>query len=390
MDRRGRLFPSLLVLLAIVLAFAVGFVFAQSTSQPTTGLPGEFARLGEVWQYLDRYYVNQTALDPEELSQAAIEGLLDALDDPYTSYIDAELYELEWSAFEGSFEGIGAVVTMDDGQLTVVSPIAGGPAEEQGVRTGDWIVEIDGEPTEGMGLAEAVLKIRGAQGTTVSLLIIHLGEITPVAIDIVREEITLDSVHLDMLAGDIAHIQITHFSERTDKEMVVVLNEALDDGARAIVLDLRNNPGGYLSVVVNVADEFLDGGTVLYQRDTEGALDESKASPGGLATDLPIVVLVNESSASGSEVLAGALQDRGRAPLVGTTTYGKGSVNVMIELSDGSAIYVTVAHWLTPNGNLIEGQGLTPDFEVELSADDIANDRDPQLDFALEHVSSEL
>ena len=390
MDRRGRLFPSLLVLLAIVLAFAVGFVFAQSTSQPTTGLPGEFARLGEVWQYLDRYYVNQTALDPEELSQAAIEGLLDALDDPYTSYIDAELYELEWSAFEGSFEGIGAVVTIDDGQLTVVSPIAGGPAEEQGIRTGDRIVEIDGESTEGMGLAEAVLKIRGAQGTTVSLLIIHLGETTPVSIDIVREEITLDSVYLDMLAGDVAHIQITHFSERTDKEMVVVLNEALEDGARAIVLDLRNNPGGYLSVVVNVADEFLDGGTVLYQRDTEGALDESKASPGGLATDLPIVVLANESSASGSEVLAGALQDRGRAPLVGTTTYGKGSVNVMIELSDGSAIYVTVAHWLTPNGNLIEGQGLTPDFEIELSADDIANDRDPQLDFALEHVSSEL
>jgi carboxyl-terminal processing protease len=390
MNIRKYLFPTILIALAVVLSFGLGFVFSQSLLPPVTQLPTEFNKLGEVWQYLERYYVNKDALDAEGLSEGAIDGLLEALDDPYTSYLDADTYELEWSAYEGSFEGIGAVVTMEDGELTVVSPIAGGPAEEQGIKAGDKVLEIDGESTSEMNLTEAVLKIRGPQGTKVTLLILHLGETTPVEVEMIREEVQLDSVYLEMLPQAIAHIQITHFSERTHQELVATLNDAIGSGMEGIILDLRNNPGGYLHVVVDVASEFLDGGTVLYQRDSEGRLEELTATGGGLATDLPLVLLVNEWSASGSEVLAGALQDRGRADLVGNVTYGKGSVNIVRELSDGSALYVTTARWLTPDGSLIEGIGLTPDFAVEITEEDILYDRDPQLEFAIEYIESRL
>jgi carboxyl-terminal processing protease len=280
---------------------------------------------------------------------------------------------------------------MEDGELTVVSPIAGSPAERQGVRAGDKILEIDGEATSGMNLMEAVLRIRGTKDTTVTLLILHQGETTPVAIEIVREEIELDSVYIDMLPDDIAHIQITHFSERTPDELAAAVNEALQSGAGGIILDLRGNPGGLLYTVVDVASNFLDGGIVLYEADGAGSIiKERHASSEGVATDLPLAVLVDGGSASGSEVLAGALQDRGRAPLIGTKTYGKGSVNILQELSDGSALYLTTAYWLTPNRYLIQGVGITPDFEVEITAEDIASGRDPQLEFAVAYIQAQL
>ena len=391
MNNRRRFPLVLVVALLIFLSFLAGFALSQSQSRPASQLPEEFSILGEVWQTLEDYYVNKTALAPDELSEGAIDGLLDALGDPYTSYIDAETYKLSIPALEGSFEGIGAVITVEDGQLTVVSPIAGSPAESQGIRSGDRILQIDGQPTSGMSLAEAVLKIRGPQGTKVTLLILHQGESTPVEIEIIREEIELDSVYLDMLPDDIAYIKITYFTERTHEELVAAINDAIESGGKAIILDLRNNPGGYLHIVVQVADEFLDGGIVLYQADDDGNVTEEwPASPGGLATDLPMVLLVNGGSASGSEVLAGALQDRERAPLIGTTTYGSGSVKGFYQLSQGSALYLTTGRWLTPNGRLIEGVGLDPDFEIELTEEDIENGRDPQLEFAIEYVKAQL
>ena len=380
---------TLMVVLLVVLAFGAGFGYSQSLRFGAPELPEEFNALWEVWQYLDKYYVNKEALDPEELSRGAIGGLLEVLDDPYTSYMES--YELQISDLEGSFEGIGAHISMEDGELMVVSPIAGSPAEQQGVRAGDKILEIDGEATSGMNLMEAVLRIRGTKGTTVTLLILHQGETTPVAIEIVREEIELDSVYMDMLPDDIAHIQITHFSERTPDELAAALNEALQNGAGGIIIDLRGNPGGLLYTVVDVASNFLDGGIVLYEADGAGnIIKERPASSGGVATDLPLAVLVDGGSASGSEVLAGALQDRGRAPLIGTKTYGKGSVNILQELSDGSALYLTTAYWLTPNRYLIQGVGITPDFEVEITAEDIASGRDPQLEFAVAYIQAQL
>jgi len=298
---------------------------------------------------------------------------------------------LALSDLEGSFEGIGVIIAMEYGELTVISPIADGPAERQGARAGDKILEIDGEPTSAMSLMEAVLKIRGTKGTTVTLLVLHQGETTPVVIEIVREEIELDSVYLNMLPDDIAHIEITYFSERTLDELTAALNQAIQSGARGIILDLRGNPGGLLGSVVDVASEFLDGGIVYYEAYGAGHEPEPRlASSGGLATDLPLAVIVNAGSASGSEVLAGALQDHERAPLIGTKTYGKGSVNILRRLSDGSALYMTTAYWLTPNRNQIEGVGITPDFEVEITAEDIASGRDPQLEFAIEYIKAQL
>ena len=390
MNDRKILLPTFLIAAVIVVCFALGFLIARIAYGPATGLPEEFDTLAEVWQSLQEYYVNEDALDPEELAQGAIEGLLEALDDPYTSYLDPEMYELEWSAFEGSYEGIGAFVTMEEGELIVVSPIAGGPAEEKGVKAGDRILEVDGVSTAGMTLTEALLMIRGPEGTWVTLLILHEGETAPIEIEILRREIELETVSVETLTDEIARIHITHFSQNTYEEFVDVLFEAYDSGAEGIVLDLRNNPGGYLHVVVDIADEFLDGGIIMYQENADGTVEEEEASSGGLATDLPLIVLVDEGSASGSEVLAGALQDRDRAQVVGTVTYGKGSVNLMLELSDGSALYVTTARWLTPDGHLIEGLGLTPDFEVEITEDDVLNERDPQLDFAIDHLESQL
>ena len=387
-NNKRSLLPTLLVVVLIVVSFGAGFAYSKLFTPAAPELPEEFNTLGEVWELLSEDYVNNEALDPEELSRGAIEGMLEALGDPYTSYLES--YQLVLSNLEGSFEGIGAIVSMEDGELTVVSPIAGGPAERQGVRAGDKILEVDGEPTSEMNLMEAVLKVRGDKGTTVTLLILHQGETTPVSIEIVREEIKLDSVYLDMLAEDIAHIRITYFAERTPDELTSALNDARQSGAWSIILDLRGNPGGYLNVVVDMASEFLDGGIILYEADGEGdIIKEWPASSGGLATDLPLIVLVDGGSASGSEVLAAALRDHGRAMLIGTKTYGKGSVNILHRLSDGSALYVTTERWLTPDRHLIEGVGLIPDIEVEITAEDIASGRDPQLEFAIEYLQAQ-
>ena len=380
---------SLLIVLVFVVSFGAGFVYSQLLPpRSAVELPGEFDSLGEAWKILSDDYVNNEALDPEELSKGAIKGMLEALGDPYTSYLES--YQLALSDLEGSFEGIGTIVSMEDGELTVVSPIADGPAERQGVRAGDKILEVDDEPTSEMSLMEAVLKIRGEKGSTVTLLILHQDENTPVEVEIIREEITLDSVYLDMLPDDIALLQITYFEESTPDELTTALNDARQSGAWSIILDLRGNPGGYLHVVVDVASEFLDGGIVLNEADEAGdIIEEWAASSGGLATDLPLVILVDGSSASGSEVLAGALQDHGRAILIGTETYGKGSVNVLHRLSDGSALYVTTARWLTTDHHPIEGVGLTPDIEVEITAEDIASGRDPQLESAIEYLEAQ-
>jgi len=379
---------ALLMLLVFLLAFGAGFAYSQLLDpRATSEFPEELRTVEEVWWLLSEDYVNNDALDPEKLSRGAIEGMLEALNDSHTSYFES--YDFLVSG-GGSFEGIGAVVTMEDGEFTVVSPIAGGPAERQGVRAGDKILEIDGETTSGMSLTEAVLKVRGEVDTTVILLILHQNENTPVTIEVVREEITIDSVYLDMLPDNIAHIQITRFADETSDELITALSDAIESGAWGIILDLRGNPGGFLDVTVDVASEFLDGGIVLYEADEAGnIIKEWSASSGGLAIDLPIVVLVDGGSASGSEVLAGALQDSERATLIGTETFGKGSVNVVRKLSDGSALVITKARWLTPDHHMIEGVGLTPDIEVKITVDDIANGRDPQLETAIQHLNAE-
>ncbi|MFC2059359.1 S41 family peptidase, partial [Chloroflexota bacterium] len=298
-------------------------------------------------------------------------------------------YTFTQAYFEGAYSGIGALVTLRDDQFMVVSPIPGAPAESAGIMSGDIILEIDGESTIDMDYIYALLKVRGEAGTQVTLHVLHQDEETPVDIVITREEIKTPSVYSEVLSDNIALLSITHFSYETASELASELKGILADGATGIILDLRSNPGGTLDGAVSVASQFIEEGLVLYSINSNGEQDSWEVKSGGIALDIPLVVLVNEGSASSSEVVAGALQDHDRARLVGTRTLGKGSVNHIRELSDGSAIYITIARWYTPNGRLIEGLGLPPDYVVEITEEDIENGDDPQLERAIEYLGSQ-
>jgi carboxyl-terminal processing protease len=379
----------LLLLMALVVALVVGSYgpswFNTSRTQP------EFEVLEEAWQVIINDYVDSDEIDLERLSQGAIEGMINALDDPYSAYFDAEQYELSQYSLQGSFGGVGIEVTVgEEGELVVVAPIVGTPAQRAGIMPGDRILAIDGEKTEGMHFIEAVLKIRGEPGTQVTLRVLHEGEDVPHDYVITREEIDAASVLPKMLPGNIAHIEVSHFTSRTGSEMTSALEDIIADDVSGIILDLRDNPGGVLKAAVAVASQFLEEGIVVYVIDGEGNEEEWRVEEGGLATKLPLVVLVNSNSASSSEVVAGALQDHMRGIVIGTQTLGKGTVNHFRELSDGSAIYITSARWYTPNRQQIEGQGITPDEIIEITEDDLARGHDPQLERAIEYIESQL
>ena len=357
-----------LLLVGLILSSGAGCCSVTNIPVPSSSGHG-LDVVEEAWDIISQDYVEKDSLDADALSRGAVRGMVEALDDPYTAYLDPETYQLSLSDLQGKFEGIGAHVAMRDDEIVVIAPIPGSPADKAGIRAGDKILEVDGEPTLGMSLVEAVLLVRGPKGTSVRLLILHEGETEPGEIDIVRAEIELTSVNFEM-REDIAYINITHFSGRTDAELSPVLDSLDDEEATGIVLDLRSNPGGILPAVVDVASYFLTEGTVVDVVNNQGDHTPISVERKGVTTDLPLVVLVDGFSASGSEVLAGALQDYHRAIIAGTKTFGKGSVNILRQLSDGSGLYITTARWLTPSGRLIEGEGIVPDRELELEGED--------------------
>lgn len=390
--RRLRILLMVLVAAGLVLAgFAAGFSLSQGPGTLAPPAPaGEFPILREVWGILGREYVEPEKLAPTPLEYGAIRGLLQALGDPYTAHLDPDTYRLEITSIEGKYEGIGAHVTKEkpDSPVLIIAPIPDSPAQRAGLLSGDLILEVEGKPTATMNLQEAVLKIRGPRGAPVRLLIQHREKKDPVEVVIVRAEIKVETVRYEM-KGEMGYLQVTHFTERSSADFRRALVALVERGAQGIVLDLRNNPGGLLPAVVEMGDELLEEGIVLYEVDNQGQRKEWRSRPGGAATRLPLVVLVNQFSASGSEVLAGAVQDRGRAKLLGTKTFGKGSVNTIHLLSDGSALYLTSARWLTPGERLIEGQGLVPDLVVEAPEEELRQGKDPQLDRALEFLRSQ-
>ncbi|MFC1961774.1 S41 family peptidase [Chloroflexota bacterium] len=365
MSRITKTALSLILVALFVLVFGVGYQMGNQ-ALPSRGAGLDI--IAEAWNIIFTDYVDKEKLDPEELQQAAIQGILDKLDDPYTSYLKTENYELGLTSLEGEFQGIGAHVTIKDEKLTVIAPITGSPADKAGIRAGDVILEVDGVATDNMSLVDAVIKIRGEEGTPVNLLILHEGEAQPVKATIIRARVEVASVNSEM-RGDIADIQITQFNENTDEELRQALQN-LPATTTGIILDLRSNPGGLLDTVIKVASFFLQDATVVRvvsNNATETTLEAQRTDP---FIDLPMVILVDQHSASGSEVLAGALQDYKRATVAGTTTFGKGSVNVLRRFSDGSGLYITTARWLTPGGRLIEGKGITPDYELDLTDED--------------------
>jgi carboxyl-terminal processing protease len=363
MSKKMKIALGLFLSVIIVLAFAAGCFVGDRNFQQT-----DFDIVEQAWGIILQEYVENDQIDTEALAQGAVRGMVEALDDPYTAFLDAESYQLSMGELEGSFEGIGAYVSVKDEQL-IVAPIADSPADKAGIRAGDIVLEIDGQSTEGMSLAEAVLLVRGPEGTTVTLLVLHEGETEPELISIVRAVIEVPSVNFEM-REEIAYIAITNFSERTAGELAEVMATIAKQGAEGIVVDLRSNLGGTLNSAVDVASFFLREGVVVEVVDNKGHRDVYSVRPGIMTTDLPMVVLVDEYTASGSELLVGALQDYGRATIAGTTTFGKGSVDVLHQLSDGSGLYITIGRWFTPKGRLIEGEGLYPDYELELEGED--------------------
>ncbi len=352
------------------------------------GLPPEFQRMAEVWELMNREHIDADNLDAQVISDGAIRGMLRALDDPYASFLNEEQFSLESQDIRGFFGGIGAEVGIRDGVMTILSPMPDTPAEAAGVKPGDVILEVDGESIEGLSLLQVVRLIRGDKGTKVTLLIRHLRSSEPVSIEIERDIINLESVNLLMQVGRIGHLRLSGFTGTTAEELGKALERFERSQGVGLVVDLRNNPGGLVSSVVDVTSQFIEDGLVLYQVDADGNRRNWNVKSGGKALDVPIVVLVNEFSASASEVFAGAIVDNERATIVGSTTFGKGSVNNLWPLDDGSGIIFTTARWFTPNGLLIEGEGITPD--VVLDPIDEDEDDDVFLDRAIEILKEEI
>ncbi len=328
------------------------------------------ALITEALELIGEEYVVPDDVDSKALMRGALKGMVDALDDPYSAYLDITQFGMTLEDLSGSFQGIGAFVGDDEGRIMIIAPIPGTPAEAAGVRSGDVIVGIDGDSTEGLSVMDAVLLIRGDAGTTVVLQIIHDGDTESVDIAIVRAEIDVPSVYFEM-NGSVGHITLANFGERTAAELADALEDISSKGATGIILDMRRNPGGLLKSVVDVAGYFLDDGLVVSVIDNRGQRRDSAVNSRTRTYNLPIVVLVSQYSASGAEVLAGALQDYDRAVVAGQTTFGKGSVNMLFELDDGSGLYLTIARWYTPDGRLIEGEGIVPDYVLDPEADDV-------------------
>jgi carboxyl-terminal processing protease len=366
-----------LLLIAITAPLAGGCSLIPTRAPAATPGPGV---VKEAWDIISSQYVEPSRLDSANMTQAAIEGIIDTLHDPYTTYLTPAEYTLSQSAFSGTFEGIGAVVNGQSDKIVIISPMSGSPAEKAGIRAGDIIQAINGESTDNMSVDIAISKIRGPSGTSVKLLVLHMGETQPVELNVTRTKIELPSVHFEM-SGDIAYIIISQFTERTENEFAPVIDQLKENNAKGIILDLRGNPGGLLDIVIRIASHFIPQGVIVQVRSNQGVVEKSEAVKGLTSTDLPMVVLVNEFSASGSEVLSGALQDTNRALIAGNTTYGKGSVNFLYRLSDGSGLYITGERWLTPNGRLIEGQGIQPDMKLDLTGD-------AELDWAIDYLKN--
>ena len=344
-----------------------------------------FKPFWETWNLIHDQYVSQP-VDDVKLMEGAIHGMLQTLDVGLNYYENADAFEQASNYLNGKdYEGIGAYVDIKGDYMTIISPIKGSPAEKAGLRAGDQVIAIDGKDMTGISPEAVRQKVLGPEGTTVTLTILRK-DAEPFDVKITRAKITTPLVESEMRADGIGYVRLNTFGDSADNEMRKAIEELLAQNPKGLILDLRYNGGGYLDQGIAVASEFLPGDqVVVYQKYGNGTLEEHKSTGNGIATDIPMVVLINEGSASASEIVAGALQDYGRAKLVGVTSYGKGSVQSVNMLSDDmGAVAITSAQWLTPKQRLIQDVGLAPDVYVEFTQADFDANRDPQLDAAAE------
>jgi len=387
-----------MVVLAIVVvsaSFLLGFGYNQIAMQSPGGVPAvvaaatqpppEFGIFWEAWNILQREYFG-TIPSPKEMTYAAIRGVIKALNDPHTVFVEPQGTQLQGADLKGEFGGIGAALNLVDNQTTIAEVFSGSPAEKAGLLPGDIIMKVNDKETPGLSLDDVVLLIRGPKGTRVKLTILRPGTKDPLTFEIVRDIIALPTVRWEVIENDIGYIRLSLFSEKSSNELVKAIQDLKGKKVKAIIFDLRNNPGGLLTASVDVASQFIADGVIAYERDKAGRERVFHARGGGQATDIPLVVLVNKASASASEIVAGAIQDRQRGALIGETTFGKGSVQNVHELKDGSSIHVTIAEWLTPHRQLISQQGLVPDIAIPMTAEDLQKGRDPQLERAVQYL----
>ena len=363
---------------------SIATLINQRSGQPS-GV--DFSLFWETWDNLHKRYVDPTKLDTQKLVYGAISGLVDSVGDPYTVFLPPKLSEQFATEIKGSFGGVGIEIGIRNNSLTVIAPIKDSPAYKAGLQAGDTIEKIDGVTTDGMLVEEAVSKIRGTKGTSVTLTIHHASAAGSKDFRLLRDIIKIPAVQWSIKNGDVAHVQLFVFNENIDGDFKKVANEIRSSTAKKIVLDLRNNPGGLLDSAVDLAGYFLDAGKIVTtQKSGDGSEIVYKAAGDGSLKKYPIILLVNKGSASASEILAGAIKDTRGVTLVGEKTFGKGSVQEVIDEKGGSSLKVTVARWYTPNGTSIQEHGIDVDIIASMSTDDFSSGKDPQLDKALDLV----
>lgn len=369
-------------------------VIKQSTKSQSG--PDDLSTLFEAYNFINDEYFDRSKIDHDKMNDETIKSLIKTLDDKHSTYVPPDKWEIASTDLTGSYQGIGAYVDMsnDQSSVIIVSPITGGPAEAVGIKGGDKIIKVDGESIIGLSLNEAITLIRGPEGSSVLLTIERIGEFEPIEIKVVRAKINQPSVQKDLVPDtNYVKIRINQYVESTPEELFDALEEAInEDKALGIILDIRNNPGGLLGSAVNATALFLQEELITYEIDAKGKKTMWKAGNEiGRFSQIPIVTLVNGSSASGSEVMAGALQDYGRSVLIGEKTYGKGSVSLVRNLSNGGGMFLTNAHWFTPNGREIHEVGIEPDVVVSLpeASSKSSEFYDTQIDAAITQLNFE-
>ncbi|ARJ37593.1 peptidase S41 [Sporosarcina ureae] len=322
----------------------------------------EFKKLYEAYDQLKESYFDD--VDDQVVIDGAINGMVDSLGDPYSDYLNEKEAKQLNESISSSFEGIGAEIQESNGYISIVSPIKNSPAEKAGLLPNDTVLSVDGESIQGLSSSEAVLLIRGEKGSTVTLSVRRGEKSDPFDVKIVRDVIPINTVYAEMLDDNIAHINITSFSEHTYEELLEALNEMTDKGMEGVLIDVRQNPGGILSGAIDISDLFVPDGKILFQTEEKGKTPEAYPSSNGQKVTVPVALIVDEGSASASEILAGALKEAAGIPIVGVKTFGKGTVQTPTQLPDGSNLKLTTAKWLTPDGNWIHKKGIEPDVKV--------------------------
>lgn len=385
-----KIFIFIFLISAILISFWFGILVGKSQVECKICPPEDidFSLFWEAYNQIQEKYSDPEDIDIKKIIYGAIAGMVESIGDPYTVFFTPEEAKIFQEDVAGVFEGVGMEVGIRKGELTVISPLEGTPAQKAGIRAGDKIIKIDDVLTADITIDEAVSLIRGKKGTEVTLTVFREGLEETKEIKIVRGVIEIPSLKWEMLENNIAYIKLYHFTEKARFDFSEMAVEILNSPSEKIILDLRNNPGGFLEVSQDIAGWFLEKGEIVVIEDFGEGKDrkEYKAKGNGRLSGYPILILINQGSASASEILAGALRDNRGIKLIGEKSFGKGSIQELTELKGGSSLKITIAKWLTPNGNLITDIGLTPDVTIEMTEEDYEEERDPQLDKAIEII----